>query len=214
MSLNHLMYPYVPDVERLNISVCDVYCCNVFSENPITNFNIDNIEQRVYEQLSDNVVVLGTEGEKSIFNTTGAIGSNNIPANTVRVGSKYKIYSHGEIETNGSNQSFILNTKLGTSIIETKTITLPNLNNGSFYELNGDILLYQIGDAGTAVAKSFFNFNFTDQQGLSENYFIDETNNTTFQTTSDANADITINWNNQNVANIFKCHSLSFSKIY
>jgi hypothetical protein len=34
-----------------------------------------------------------------------------------------------------------------------------------FYELNGDILLYQIGDAGTAVAKSFLNFNFTNQQG-------------------------------------------------
>jgi hypothetical protein len=107
-----------------------------------------------------------------------------------------------------------LDTKLGTAIIETKTITLPNLNAGSFYELSGDILLYQIGDAGTAVAKSFFNFNFTDQQGDSKTSFIDETNNTTFQTTSDATADITINWNNQNVANIFKSHSLSFSKIY
>jgi hypothetical protein len=211
MSLNHLMYPYVPDGERLDIKVCDIYCCNVFSENPITYFNM---EQRAYEQLSDDVVVLGTEGEKSIFNTTGAIGSNIIPANSVRVGSKYKMYSHGTIETNGANQSFILNTKLGTAIIETTTITLPNLNNGSFYELTGDILLYQIGDAGTAVAKSFFNFNFTDQQGDSKTYFIDETNNTTFQTTADATADITINWNNQNVANIFKCHSLSFSKIY
>jgi hypothetical protein len=211
MSLNHIIYPNVSDNQRLDIKVCDVYCCNVFSENPITYFNI---EQRAYEQLSDNVVITGLDGEQSIFNTTGAIGSNNIPANTVRVGSKYKIYSHGTIETNGANQSFILNTKLNNAIIETKTITLPNLNNGSFYELTGEILLYQIGDAGTAVAKSFFNFKFTDQQGLTENYFIDETNNTTFQTTADATADITINWNNQNVANIFKCHSLSFSKIY
>jgi len=211
MSLNHLMYPYVPDGERLNIKVCDVHCCNVFSENPITFFNI---EQRAYEQLSDNVVITGLDAEQSIFNTIGAIGSNIIPANSVRVGSKYKIYSHGEISTNGSNKSFVIKTKLGTAIIETKTITLPNLNNGSYYTFNGEILLYQIGDAGTAIAKSFFNFQFTDQQGLTENYFIDEINNTTFQTTETAQSDITIEWNDNNANNIFNTHSLSFTKIY
>ena len=211
MSLNHIIYPNVADNERLDIKVCDIHCCNIFSENPITYFNI---EQRNYEQLSPVVDIVGGQPETSIFNLTGALGSNLIPANTVRKGSKYKVYSHGRIETNGANKSFEIKTKLGNAIIETKTITLPNLNNGSIYEFNGEILLYEIGDAGTAIAKSFFNFKFTDQQGLTENYFIDETNSTTFQTTTDAIADITVRWLNGNGGNILSCHSLEFSKIY
>jgi hypothetical protein len=211
MSLNHIIYPLEEQTERLNIDVCDLHCCNIFSDNPIT---FENVEQRVYEQLSDNVNIIGGQFERTIFNTTGAIGSNIIPANTVRKGSKYKVYSHGRIETDGANQEFIIKTKLGTSIIEEKTITLPNLNQGSIYQFNGEILLYQIGNAGTAIAKSFFNFEFTDQQGLTENYFIDEINNTTFQTTADAVADITVQWIDINPDNIFSCHALEITKIY
>jgi hypothetical protein len=211
MSLNHLIYPLEEQSERLNIDVCDLHCCNIFSDNPIT---YDNIEIRAYEQLSDDVEINGGDGELSIFNTTGSLGSNLIPANSVRKGSKYKVYSHGRIETNGANQQFIIKTKLGNAIIEEKTITLPNLNNGSIYQFNGEILLYEIGDAGTAIAKSFFNFSFTDQQGLSENYFIDEINNTTFQTTSDALANITVEWINTNPANLFSTHALEITKIY
>ena len=211
MSINHIIYPLEEQSERLNIDVCDIHACNIYSDNPIT---YDNIEARAYEQLSDDVEINGGDGELNIFNTTGAIGSNLIPANTVRKGSKYKVYSHGRIETNGANQMFIIKTKLGNAIIEEKTITLPNLNNGSIYQFNGEILLYEIGNAGIAIAKSFFNFSFTDQQGLTENYFIDQTNNTTFQTTADAVADITVEWIDTNPANIFNCHSLTFSKIY
>lgn len=212
MSLNHLIYPLEEQTGRLNIDVCDIHACNIYSDNPIT---YDNIEIRAYEQLSPDVIISGeTSTEQSIFNTTGAIGSNLVPANTVRKGSKYKIYSHGDIKTNGANQTFIIKTKLGGAILEQKIITLPNLNQGSQYTFNGDILLYEIGDTGTAIAKSFFNFSFTDQQGLSENYFIDETNNTTFQTTQDALSDITVQWDTNNANNIFTCHSLSFGKIY
>ena len=181
MSINHLIYPLEEQTERLNIDVCDLHCCNIYSDNPIP-ITYDNLEIRAYEQLSPEVDINGGDGELTIFNTAGALGSNLIKANTVRKGSKYKVYSHGHIETSGSNQQFIIKTKLGTTIIEDKTITLPNLNQGSIYQFNGEILLYEIGDAGTAIAKSFFNFSFTDQQGLTENYFIDETNNTTLQT--------------------------------
>ena len=210
MSLNHLIYPLEEQTERLNIDVCDIHACNIFSDNPVT---YDNIEIRAYEQLSPDVIINGSDGQLTIFNTTGALGSNLIQANTVRKGSKYKVYSHGSIETNGANQQFCIRTKLGNAIIEEQTITLPNLNQGSIYEFNGEILLYQIGDAGTAIAKSFFNFKFTDQQGLTENYFIDETNNPTFQTTVDALADITVEWIDTNTSNIFSCHSLEISKI-
>jgi len=212
MSLNHIIYPLEEQTERLNIDVCDIHCCRIYSETPLISY--DNIEIRAYEQLSPDVNISGGQPEKTIFNTTGALGSNLIPANSVRKGSKYKVYSHGQIETDGANQQFIIKTKLGTAVIEEKTITLPNLNNGSIYQFNGEILLYEIGDAGTAIAKSFFNFSFTDQQGNTENYFIDEINNTTFQTTADAVADITVQWVNINPTNLFSCHSLTITKIY
>lgn len=211
MSLNHIIYPLENQTERLNIDVCDIYACNIFSDNPPT---YDNIEIRAYQQLSGDVIINGGDGETSIFNTTGAIGGKTIPANTVRKGSKYKVYSHGEINTSGANQMFIVKTKLGNAILETSTITLPNLSQGSYYSLVGDILIYEIGNAGTAIAKTFFKFNFTDQQGLEEVKFIDNVNNTTFQTTANADADITIEWLDTNPSNIFNCHSLSFSKIY
>ena len=211
MSINHLIYRLEEQTERLNIDVCDIHACNIYLDNPIT---YDNIEIRAYEQLSPDVDINGGDGELTIFNTAGALGSNLIQANTVRKGSKYKVYSHGNIETSGANQQFCIRTKLGTAIIEDKTITLPNLNGGSIYQFNGEILLYEIGDAGTAIAKSFFNFEFTDQQGLTENYFIDETNNTTFQTTADAILDITAEWINTNPNDLFSCHSLEITKIY
>ena len=211
MSINHLIYPLEEQTERLNIDVCDIYACNIYSDNPIT---YDNIEIRAYQQLSPDVIISGGQPETTLFNTTGAIGSNLIPANSVRRGTKYKIYSHGTIQTSGANQQFIIKTKLGTAILETETITLPNLNQGSKYELHGDILIYEIGDAGTAIAKTFFNLTFTDQQGLAEARYIDNTNNTTYQTTADALADITIEWISPSPSNIFNCHSLSFSRIY
>ena len=212
MSLNHVIYPLENDDERLNVKFRDVYCDNLLAENISIPFT--NIEVRAYEQLSPDVIIAGGQSERSILDTTGAIGTNLILANTVRKGSKYKIYSHGTIETDGANKSFLIKTKLGDAIIEQKTITLPNLNNGSIYEFNGEILLYEIGDAGTSIAKSFFNFSFTDQQGLSENYFIDEINNTTFQTTQDALADVRVQWIDINTGNIFSCHSVEITKIY
>ena len=75
------------------------------------------------------------------------------------------------------------------------------------------MLIYETGDAGVASVKSFFNFKFTDQQGLSENYFIDNPNTTTFQTTADANFDVTVEWND-NTTNILSCHSVTLEKIY
>lgn len=211
MSLNHLIYPLEEQTERLDIDVCDIHCCNIYSDNPIT---YDNLEIRAYEQLSPDVIITGGNPETTIFNTAGSIGSNLVPANSVRKGTKYKIYSHGEIATSGSNQEFIIKTKLGSAILETETITLPNLSQGSKYSINGDILIYETGNAGTAIAKTFLKFNFTDQQGLEEVKFIDNTNNTTYQTTNDALADITIEWISTSTSNIFNCHSLSFSRIY
>jgi hypothetical protein len=159
MSLNHLIYPLDDQDERLNIDVCDIYACNIFSDNPPI---YDNIEIRQYEQLSGDVIITGGQPEKSILNTTGAIGSNTLLANTVRKGSKYKIHAHGQIETASANKEFILTTKLGNAILETSTIKLPNLSTGSYWELNGDFLLYEIGNAGTAISKLFFKFDFVD----------------------------------------------------
>lgn len=211
MSLNHIIFPLEEQTERLNIDVCDIHCCSIYSDNPPS---YDNIEIRAYEQLAGDVVVVGGQPETSIFNLTDSIGSNIIPANSVRKGTKYRVYSHGEISTTGANQMFIIKTKLGTAILETETITLPNLNFGSRYEIHGDILIYETGNAGTAVAKTFINLTFTDAQGLGEARYIDNTNNTTYQTTQIANADITIEWLDTNPSNVFNCHSLSFSRIY
>ena len=212
MSLNHLLYPLENDDERLNVKFRNVYCDNLLAGNIAQTFN--NLRNRTYEQLSGDVLVVGGQGEATLFNLTDALGSNLIPADSTRKGTKYMITSHGNIETVGSNNAIILQVKLNTAIMETITITLPNLNSGTYFTFDGEILFYEIGNAGTAVAKSFFKLTITDIQGLSEVKFANGTNNTTVQTTADNLLDMTVEWSSNNSSNIFSTHNIEIARIY
>ena len=212
MSLNHLIYPLENDDERLNVKFRNVYCDNLNAGNITQTFN--NLRNRTYEQLSPDVLVVGGQGEATLFDLTDALGSNLIPANSTRKGTKYLITSHGDIETVGANNDIILLVKLNTAIMETIAITLPNLTTGTYFTFNGEILFYEIGNAGTAVAKSFFKLTITDIQGLSEVTFANGTNNTTVQTTADNLLDMTCEWSSNNSSNIFSTHNIEIARIY
>ena len=212
MSLNHVIYPLENDDERLNVKFRNVYCDNLLAGNIAQTFN--NLRNRTYEQLSPDVLIVGGQGEATLFDLTDALGSNLIPADSTRKGTKYMITSHGTIETAGANNDIILQVKLNTAIMETISITLPNLNNGTYFTFDGEILFYEIGNAGTAVAKSFFKLTITDIQGLSEVTFANGTNNTTVQTTADNLLDMTCEWSSNNSNNIFSTHNIEIARIY
>lgn len=212
MSLNHFIYDLVPEDEKLDVRFKDVYCDNLLAGNIAQTLN--NLRNRTYEQLSPDVLVVGGQGEATLFDLTDALGSNLIPANSTRKGTKYMITSHGDIETVGANNDIILQVKLNSAILETITVILPNLNNGTFFTFDGEILFYEIGDAGTAFAKSFFKLTITDTQGLSEVTFANGTNNTTVQTTADNLLDMTVEWSSNNANNKFSTHNIEIARIY
>jgi len=170
-------------------------------------FPVNNASQRFYEQMVDSVAVNGVSPETSIFDTTGAIGRLDILPNITRVGSKYNLKAHGIIESS-ANSRFIIRTKLGSAVIEQQEINLPNLESGSFFELDLELRVKEIGDAGTARIYTFGKFTFIKNNGVSTTIFIDDYNDTTYQTTSLATADVTIQWLDAN-SNEISFHAVS-----
>jgi len=170
-------------------------------------FPVNNASQRFYEQMVDSVEINGVFPETSIFDTIGSIGRLDILPNITRVGSKYNLKAHGIIESS-PNSRFIIRTKLGTAIIEQQEIILPNLETGSFFELDLELRVKAIGDAGIARIYTFGKFNFIKNNGVSTTIFIDDYNDTTYQTTALATADVTIEWLNAN-SNEITFHAVS-----
>lgn len=191
------------DTSRANRN--DLYYTN---EQKI-QFPLNNAFQRFYQQLAPDVTIQNNDGERTIFDTTGSIGSLEILPDVTRIGSEYKATAHGSIITSSGNQQIRIKTYLGTAEVESATFTLPNLPSGSFWDMDMRLLVYQIGNAGTAIIKTFGKFQFINQQGLTNTFFMDDTNNTTYQTTTLATANITIEWLTISGGNIIKVHTAS-----
>ena len=169
-------------------------------------FPVNNASQRFYEQCVESVIIEFADGEKSIFDDTDAIGRLDILPNITRVGSKFHLKAHGTI-TSTPNSQFILKTKLGNAIIEDQTITIPNVDDG-FFELEMDLLVKSIGDIGQASIYTFGKIIFTKSNGTAITFFINDINNTTYQTTELAMADVTIQWLSPN-GNTFDIQAVS-----
>jgi len=191
------------DTSRANRN--DLY----YTNEAKVQFPLNNAFQRFYQQLSPDVTIENSDGERTIFNTTGAIGGLEILPNITRVGSEYRATAHGSIITASGNQILRIKTFLGASEIETATFTLPNLSSGSFWSMDLQLLVYQIGNAGTALIKTFGKFDFTSNNGSTTTLYIDDSNNTTYQTTALATANITFEWLSINVGNVIKVHTAS-----
>ena len=171
-------------------------------------FPVNNSYQRFYEQLSDSVNIVFADGEKSIFNTTNSIGRLTILPDITRRGSRFQLKAHGIIEASPSNKSFTLRTYLGESVIEEDIILLPNLPNGSYFDMTLDMLVYDIGGTGEASIKTFGRFEFISNNGNPIVKLLDAENSTTYQTTQEAEANVSIEWN-QESSSVISFHEVS-----
>jgi len=172
-------------------------------------FPVNNAFQRFYTQLSPDVIINYDDGERTIFNTTNSIGVLQILPNITRIGSVYRVTAHGRISVSGGNQQIRLKTKLDNSIIEEQSYSLPNLQTDSLWKLELELTVYQIGNVGTASIKTFGTMSFVQQNGSTNTFFIDDDNNTTYQTTQLATADITLEWLSVSPGNTLSVHTAS-----
>ena len=180
-----------------------------FTNEQAIQFPVNESFQRFYTQLSPDVIINYDDGEKSIFDTTNSIGGLEILPNITRVGSIYRATAHGRISVSGGNQQIRLKTKLGNSIIEEQSYSLPNLQADSLWKLELELTVYQIGNTGTASIKTFGTMSFTQQNGSTNTFFIDDDNDTTYQTTQLALADITLEWLSVTSGNTLSVHTAS-----
>ncbi len=174
---------------------------------------LNNSFQRFYQQLV-NVISIpqGVGVQKSLIDTTGSIGSITRPANVLRRGTKLRLIAHGRIESPTGNQQGKFRWYLGTTLLfEGDPITLPNLQNGSFVEIEFNLTVYNIGVAGIALLKAFGTFSFTTSQGTTKTVFLDQENNTTFQTITAEDINLTFEWLSQSVGDILNVHELEIS---
>mgnify|MGYP003640347450 CR=1 FL=1 len=239
MSLNHIVYDSVTEDQLLDVEFKAVHLDEViFKDNlpfsgriqtnpDLNNYNtlyfrnesnistpLNNSLQRYYEQMIEPPLIIDNgDGESSIFNTTDGLGTNYIPEDSARRGSKYHVLAHGNITTSGGLRDITIKSYLGDAIVSEATITLPNLNQGGNWELRGDLVVYATGIPGIAKINTFYRFDFTNNQGLVESSFIDSINNTTYQTTIPGFANITFEWLSLNEGNSLSVRSLSLSAI-
>ncbi len=175
--------------------------------------SLNNSFQRFYQQLV-NVISIpqGVGVQKSLIDITGSIGSITRPANALRRGTKLRLIAHGRIEASPANQQGKFRWYLGTNLLfEGDPIIFPNLQTGSFVEIEFNLTVYDIGVAGVAVLKAFGTFSFTTSQGTTKTVFLDATNNTTFETITTADFNITFEWISQSTGDSLDVHELEVS---
>ena len=174
---------------------------------------LNNSFQRFYQQLINVISVPeGVGVQKSLIDTTGSIGTITRPGNVLRRGTKLRLIAHGRIESSPANQQGRFRWYLGTTLLfEGDPITFPNLQNGSFVEIEFNLTVYNIGVPGVALLKAFGTFSFTTSQGTTKTVFLDQENNTTFETITAEDINLTFEWLSQSAGDSLDVHELEIS---
>lgn len=133
MSLNQLVSANTlyTDDRRLNVKLGNIEALNIVGQNVLT---------RQYQQLT-SVVNTGTNAE-TLIDTFNSIGSNVIPANTLKQGSKIYVKASGFF-TYTASQYFNFNTRFnGSRYILNNNFQLTNAyTSGSTFNLEQEILI-------------------------------------------------------------------------
>jgi len=174
----------------------------LFFRNETSEVPLNASLQRLYTNLED-ITIPGSN-----TNLVDLITYNNyagLPivrqAGTTRRGSMFQITFSGNITLASSNQSLEISVYLGNIEIVKKTVTLPNQTSTTPFRFNLNQCVREIGPAGTAEIVSFSEFSTIDIQGGSKIFYLDNINDTTYETTSTLNGFVKFRWISNNAGN-------------
>lgn len=165
----------------------------VFRDREGVLHNLTQTSSLVFQNLSD--VTITSVGEESLVDA-GGLGSVTRFANTSRVGTNGTFKCFGRISTANPNEDIKFRFKLlPNTITETDIINLTNLNSGdNLFEVTVNFTVRATGSAGSAALQAFGTFLFTRNNGVTQTYILEDLNNTTYDTTSTADFDVTSEW--------------------
>ena len=104
--------------------------------------------------------------EQEISSSTG-LGTRTIPANSLEVGSTFRIKATGVLRTAGGGQSINFILKIGGNLVSTSgVIGLDSVTADSGFDFQADVVIRALGVNATSVAGSTFHYN-----NVAGNYF-------------------------------------------
>jgi len=153
----------------------------------------------IYAQIA-NKILSNSDIETSMFNDTGARGSRTIPANTLKVGDIIKIKSYGILGDTGTPTA-TLKFKMNAVELLSSIITLTNLGQNIYYDLEGYFTIREIGATGkiAGAAKTFFKDITVASAGLFR--VLQGATDITIDTTIDQIIDVTYKWGTASISN-------------
>jgi hypothetical protein len=162
-----------------------------------------------YSQTGNFVEVLNTALKTSIVGT--GVGSLNIPE--VGAGCSYHLKLSGTIEDAGINEELKIIVDFGgVTVYESAFYDLEDIKTEQVWETEIDIVCRTAGVAGTFYANGQFvyskNGGANDFRGFNTEY--ESVINTTISNTFDISAQ----WSNQSLSNIFTCKMLTITKTF
>lgn len=166
----------------------------------------------LFAQIALSTPVTFATGEQSLFGV--GVGTLTVPANAFSVGDSFTCKLCGPMSC-ANNQNIRIRVKSnGLVLIDTGTITMPQLTNKVF-DLAIDFTITKIGGAGVAelYANSLYSYN-KDSNNQIEGVNNGIINSTTFNTTIINTLDVTAEWLSNNAANSIRSQNFVLSKVY
>lgn len=114
------------------------------------------ISSVLYSQINSTTIDATTTAEQSLINTSGALGSNIIPANTMQVGDVIG-FTFAVLSTNPATQiNIVMRTYLNAlKLGESPAATALNVNSPGLIVVTGSILVLATGASGSIIPQGF-----------------------------------------------------------
>jgi hypothetical protein len=152
--------------------------------------------------------IAATVTETTIFNSTGAMGTLIIPANTFQIGSCFHTHLSGYLKTKttGGGETILWKLKFGTSIIaQTAPVTI-NIGTNTFWSCDIKYVIRTIGGSATLIVTGSF---VVDDGVITSFGNFMRTTDYVFDSTIANTYDITSQWGSNDAANTLVCQIAS-----
>ncbi len=162
----------------------------------------------LFSQTGDSVTVSATTTETSILG--GGVGTLTVPANTFQVGDSFHCKIGGNLSAVNSED---LTIRIKSNVLLAEfDVTFDTSNFPSFWELEVDFTIREVGVAGVIQTNSHFNYIATGGGGTYEGKGYNT--NATIDTTSSNTLDITVEWGSTNAGNAILSDIFYLHKVY
>lgn len=166
----------------------------------------------LFSQTQDSVIVSSTTSETTLIGN--GVGSISVPENGFSVGDSFSASLSGVLSC-GNNEKIRIRVKSNNVLFLDSDIQTQPLLNNDLWELFINFTIREIGGVGVASIVSSGTFHTTKKNSTSvQGFSFNGINNTTFDTTTNNDLNITIQWGSSNVNNSIYSNIFNLTKTF